>query len=60
MNIFLTENPVVVVLSTNNQLAIATNIAPNTKVIYCDTVEDYLKHSEGLPFGNALPKENAT
>ena len=57
MNCFIPENPQVVVLDTidaagNRIIEFATNVAPETKVTFCDTKEDFEKASLGLPFNS--------
>lgn len=55
----LPVNPKVVVFLVKDEygkitdIKLATNIAPETKLILCESDAEFVEHSKGLPFSNA-------
>ena len=55
MNCFIPDKPKVVILKDDTkwpEVEVATNIAPETLVIVCDTKDEFDNESLGLPFNS--------
>ena len=41
-----------ITLMEDINLSVATNISPNTRIVYCETKADFDRARRGLPFAN--------